>query len=130
MLEADLQREYSVDLLDLWRGRMSMRKLAVLVRGLGPDSATVRAASEVPDEFAGWSMTDILLGRLVNEASFHRWEWGLAHTEDKRRSSYPKPPRSVLPEADKGAANASAPVISPRHLGSFLNIDNEGAPGD
>lgn len=33
-LECDLQAEYGVDLLDLWRGRISLRKLLTLVHGL------------------------------------------------------------------------------------------------
>ena len=42
-LEADLLRYYRVDLLDLWRGQLSWRRLIVLWRGLPGDAASVIA---------------------------------------------------------------------------------------
>lgn len=50
-IEADLAFR-NVDLLDFYRGRMTARRLYVLVQGLPPDSATVQAArrQETPAE--------------------------------------------------------------------------------
>lgn len=42
-LEADFQRFYRIDLGDLWRGRLTPRRLKVLVDGLPPDAVTIRA---------------------------------------------------------------------------------------
>lgn len=42
-VEADLQRFYGVDLADLWRGALSIRRLSVLVYGLPAESLTVAA---------------------------------------------------------------------------------------
>ncbi|AQW55298.1 hypothetical protein ACIQPP_05615 [Streptomyces violaceusniger] len=45
-VEADLIRYYGGDpLAAYWRGRITLRKLRVLVENLPPDSATVRAAN-------------------------------------------------------------------------------------
>lgn len=43
VIEADLQRYYGVDLGDLWRGRMSMRRCMVLIAGLPPGAGLHRA---------------------------------------------------------------------------------------
>lgn len=61
-LEADLRREYHVDLRGLWqrdeagRRRLTLRQLASFVTGLPPDSATARAVGG-----DGLTMTDVLL---------------------------------------------------------------------
>jgi hypothetical protein len=39
-VEADLLRYFQVDLLDLWRGRLSYRRLALLIRHLPSESWT------------------------------------------------------------------------------------------
>lgn len=45
-IEADLLRDYGVDLLDWWRGRLTVRRLCVLVFGLGSDAALWRALND------------------------------------------------------------------------------------
>ena len=61
-LEADLRREYHVDLRDLWRhdedGRrlLTLRQLGSFIAGLPPDSSTARAVGG-----DGLTMTDVLL---------------------------------------------------------------------
>lgn len=57
-VEADLQRFYGVDLGDLWRGRLSVRRLSVLIAHLPPGSAVWAAENGIP---YGWSLTDVLL---------------------------------------------------------------------
>ncbi|MFI7249788.1 hypothetical protein [Micromonospora chalcea] len=57
-VEADLQRYYQIDLADLWRGRLSLRRLATLLRYLPIDSATL---GTYDDPAAGWTRTHYLL---------------------------------------------------------------------
>lgn len=42
-LEADFQSEYGLDLSDVWRGKMSFRRCAVLIEQLMPGSRFCRA---------------------------------------------------------------------------------------
>ncbi len=56
-LEADLQRWYGLDLLDFYRGRLSLRRLCVLVGHLPPEAALWR----IRDPRGGWNRTDSLL---------------------------------------------------------------------
>ncbi|WP_198940488.1 hypothetical protein [Micromonospora sp. CB01531] len=57
-VEADLQRYYQIDLADLWRGRLTLRRLATLLRYLPIGAATLGTYGD-PD--AGWTRTDYLL---------------------------------------------------------------------
>lgn len=80
-VEADLHWRYGIDLLDLWRpgGKLSWRKLGVLIRHLPPESATATAqrnaadpealarAAEHADPATGrWSHMEMLLASLVD----------------------------------------------------------------
>lgn len=122
MIEADLERHYQRDLCDLWRGRLTIRKLRVLIDGLPPDSATVRALSEVDDRFAGWTLTDVLMGRLVDQLALFHWHYEQVHRE-KKAETRPRP-KSVLPDPTTAKSNNSdIPVVSPHALGGFLNND-------
>lgn len=62
-LEADFQEFFRVDLLDLWRGRLSLRRVHVLMQSLlkKPGRSTFLAAV---DESAAWSVTDHLIARV------------------------------------------------------------------
>lgn len=62
-IEADLQRYYGLDLLDLYRGRLSLRKVGVLIAHLPLGSATVAALSGAAE---GWVMGDYLLADVFN----------------------------------------------------------------
>jgi len=53
-----LQRHYGVDLADLWRGELSLRRLYVLVSQLPIGSSTWAAQIGIP---YGWTLTDLLL---------------------------------------------------------------------
>jgi len=55
--EADLQRFYGIDYRDRWRGTLTLRRLAVLIRHLPPESATARALAGGPV----WTLTEHLL---------------------------------------------------------------------
>jgi hypothetical protein len=51
-VEADLQHYYHVDLADLWRSGLSVRRLSVLISGLPQDSLTASAVSGIPREWS------------------------------------------------------------------------------
>lgn len=130
-----MQREYQVDVCDLWRGTLSLRKLRVLLDGLPADSKTARAFAEIDDELASWSLTDALLGRLADELALLRWQWESAHLAKHQRPR--KQPVSVLPKRAAGASLARSaqqgdadviPLVSPHRLGAFITEDESEAP--
>jgi len=128
-VEADLRRYYHVRLTDLWRGDLTLREIRVLLEHLPADSATAYSEAGVPRDnpLASWSLTDLLIGRLVDEAAAHRWQWESAHTKPGRQR---KAPMSVLPDVKTrphppGEADV-IPLVSPHQLGSFVH-EQEGA---
>ncbi len=62
-MESDLSRYHHVDLADLYRGELSLRRLSVLIAHLPPDSATVRASGNTPP---GWGVGEYLLADLFH----------------------------------------------------------------
>lgn len=81
-VEADLQRWYGIDLRDLFRGRLSYRRLWVLVTKLPADSWTQTelrdsAPPVVDDErtakFGPWALINYQLAQLLD--SVHRLEY-------------------------------------------------------
>lgn len=54
---------YGLDLVDLWRGRLSLRKLSALVTHLPPGSAVWSTETDLD---YGWTLTDILLTDLFH----------------------------------------------------------------
>lgn len=59
-MEADLARYHHIDLVDLYRGELSLRKVHVLVTHLPHDSALVKTLSDAPV----FGLTDYLLADL------------------------------------------------------------------
>lgn len=104
-LEADLLRHYGVDLLDWHRGRLSSRRLAVLVRHMPRDSALARA---VHGEAAEWAVTDHLLAAAVDHLAEANWMFATVNQdEDAEPLEYPTPvprpggePPDPEPDAD------------------------------
>lgn len=70
-LEADLLRHFGVDLLDLYRNRMSWRRFMVLVERLPAGSAVARA---VHGDAAQWSLSDQLLASAVDALHVANWQ--------------------------------------------------------
>ncbi len=87
-IEADLARFYGVDLRDLWRGRLTWRRLLALIRGLPADSALARAQAG-PD--AAWGLTEHLLARLVDEIAWLTWLTANRDLKPGKRSRMPEP---------------------------------------
>lgn len=83
-LEHDLLPD--VDLLDLWRGRLSFRRLELLIRRLPTDSATVHAVHPESALIAAWSPTDYVLADLYDITA-------RAHFKDPK--PYPRPADAI-----------------------------------
>lgn len=130
VVEADLQRTYGVDLVDLWRGELTLRRVRVLLENLPPDSTTAYAlAGAESGGLEGWRLTDVLLGRLADELALYRWQWESYHLNPKKQRPRAQPP-SVLPEVNpKHPEPESIPVVSPHRLGSFVNEQEESPHG-
>lgn len=60
-MEADLQRFYGIPLADVYTGRLSLRRLSVLVAQLPHDSASVRLAADLAP---GWDTKAFLLADI------------------------------------------------------------------
>lgn len=49
-MEADLARYYQIELADLWRGRLSLRRLFVLLRWLPYESAVAQVERDAAEK--------------------------------------------------------------------------------
>lgn len=86
-VEADLHDYYQVDLVDLYRRGLSLRKVGVLVRHLPPESRTVR---HLADGQPWWSLEAILLDDLR-----------MAMTGSKKKPAKPHPLRQRAAKASR-----------------------------
>ncbi|WP_053708002.1 hypothetical protein [Streptomyces sp. NRRL B-3648] len=101
-----------MDLLDWHRGRLSSRRLAVLVRHLPQDSATLR---ELHGDAAEWSVGDYLLAAVVDQLAEANWMFATVNRdEDAEPLEYPKPvPRPGTDGGTTGADAAESPSAAP-----------------
>jgi len=79
---------------------MSWRRLAVLVRNLPPESATVQA--ELGDA-ATWTAQVELTAQVVDELRYLRYQHAMSHGGGRR----PPPERVPRPEGIRGEQNRS-----------------------
>lgn len=70
-IEADFQRYYGLAVTDVFAGRMSWRRLKVLLRQLPPESATARVQL---GPVAEWSPTEYLLAAIVDAERAALWQ--------------------------------------------------------
>ena len=91
-VEADLLRYYGVDLLDLYRGGLSLRRLSVLLRALPRESATVQAL----DPSLSWGVAEHLAASTVDALHSILWTY-LAAYRGKGQSAPPRPERVPRP---------------------------------
>ncbi|WP_406305775.1 hypothetical protein OHA61_30700 [Streptomyces sp. NBC_00885] len=99
-LEADFLEFFGVDLLDLWRGRLSLRRVGVLIRSLlsKPGRSTLLMAM---DERAKWAERDYFLARISDALELSNFLFLKANVpdEDTRDLEFPAPiPRPGEPE--------------------------------
>jgi hypothetical protein len=104
-LEADLIRYYGVDLLDYHRGRLSARRLRVLIQHLPRDAALPRA---VHGDDAEWGLTDHLLASAVDQLATGNWMFATVHTAEG--SDAPERPEPIVRPGvqDDGAERTAA----------------------
>jgi len=113
-VEADLLRFYGVDLLDYHRGRLTARRLRVLIQHLPRDAALVRA---VHGEDAGWGLTEHLLAAAVDHLAAGNWMFAAVHTaEDGDPPERPEPVRR--PGLD--VVDAGVPAATPAQIAAFF----------
>lgn len=110
-LEADLRREYRVDLRDLWRdgGDLDWRLLRVYVHGL-PPAGTAVARSIHGVQGGEWTDTHEMLKLLANAATRHAWAFLEVNRDEKKSRPIPVPepirgPFDPAPE-DEGEVEA------------------------
>ncbi|MGW7611371.1 hypothetical protein ACWGKW_29750 [Streptomyces sp. NPDC054766] len=82
-------RHYGVDLLDWHRGRLTSRRLSVLVRHLPRDSTLHR---ELYGEGAEWSVTDHLLAAVVDRLAESNWMFATVHRDEDSEPLDPPQP--------------------------------------
>lgn len=112
-MEADLLRYYGVDLLDYYRGRLSTRRLRVLVQHLPRQAALVR---QMHGEQVEWGLTEHLLAATVDQLAISNWLFASAHTpENADPPARPEPlPRPGLD------AEAPSPAATPDQIAAFF----------
>jgi hypothetical protein len=82
-------RYFGADLLDAYATppRLSLRRLAVMVRGLPADSATARAV----EPYLQWSPTEHLLAHVLDVLRVGNWLVVESNKRKGSRNPYPKP---------------------------------------
>jgi len=102
-VEADLQHYYGVDLRDLWRGGLTLRRLRVLLDGLPGDSlwsTALRRRDDLPPAPAGgdvdtvrWDTTHELLAALIDATQDVAWTVAQVNSKSKlpSPSRFPRP---------------------------------------
>lgn len=109
-----------MDLLDRHRGRLSSRRLAVLVKHLPRDSAINR---DLHGESAEWSVTDHLLAAVVDHLAAANWMFACVNTdEDSDPPEHPVPvPRpGDEPGPEEPDEDAETDALSSTDLARFF----------
>lgn len=113
-LESDLLEFFGVDLCDLWRGRLSLRRIAVLVRSLARRHGRSSLAA-VMDEAAEWDTSDYLLARISDALEMSNYLFMKANASDSSNLPLPEPlPRPGHEYEEQGPAyeHASGEEVS------------------
>lgn len=101
-IEADLDRVYGIDLLDFWRGRISLRALSVRVRYLPRESALWQAtASDL-----SWPDGNYLLAVIANALHGANWQRAGGKGSQPKPVTLPADARKSSQAADRNAVMA------------------------
>lgn len=122
-LEADLFEFFGIDLLDLWRGRLSLRRVGVLINSLmkKPGRSTLL---EAMDERTRWGESDYLLARISDALELSNYLYFKANAEDSDDLEQPDPiPRPGQTEPDEPEP-VETQFSSATELSSFLGHMN------
>ncbi|MCZ4119037.1 hypothetical protein [Streptomyces sp. H39-S7] len=107
-LEADLKEFFGVDLLDLWRGRLSLRSIHVYIKSLmhKPGRSVLLA---VMDETTQWGTTEHLLARVSDALELSNYLFLKANMSDAAASErVPLPAPIPRPGEDETATTEPA----------------------
>lgn len=116
-IEADLQRVYSLDLLDVYRGTLSPRKLMVYIEQLPPGSATWNATGGD----SAWNVQEHLTANLLDAQNIGNWIAAGGKPSDKPKP-VPRPAdlvkkrranEAILARAERFKNKAAMHVIVP-----------------
>ncbi|EGE42449.1 hypothetical protein ACIQUZ_03600 [Streptomyces griseus] len=94
-----------MDLLDWHRGRLTSRRLAVLVKHMPRDSAV---AQELHGEASEWSVSDYLLAAAVDHLAAANWMFASVNTDEDA-----EPPAPPVPVPRPGETPAEAAADEP-----------------
>jgi len=121
-VEADLLRFYGVDLLDYHRGRLTPRRLRVLIRHLPKEAALVRALRGGED--VEWGLAEHLLAAAVDQLAAGNWLFATAHTpEDRDPPERPEP----VPRPGLDTPAAETPTATPAQIAAFFGTSPGGS---
>jgi hypothetical protein len=82
-------------LTEFWAGRMTWRRLAVLVENLPPEAATTQELDQAGA--TRWTQNTELLAAVVDELKTWRWEYAASNTP-KNTAKPPRPEPFPRPE--------------------------------
>lgn len=106
-------RYYGIDLLDYYRGRLTARRLRVLIRHLPRESALVRA---VHGPVADWGPVEHLLASTVDELAAANWLFVSANLPEHADA----PPRPE-PVHRPGVEPAEPETATPEQIATFFS---------
>ncbi|MFI6052775.1 hypothetical protein ACIBCO_22170 [Streptomyces violascens] len=89
-LEADLLEFFSVDLLDLWTGRLSLRRLHVLISSLLARQGAGALVAAI-DESAIWTHEAHILARISDALEAANWLFISANSTSDNTLDAPEP---------------------------------------
>jgi hypothetical protein len=121
-LEADLLQFFGVDLLDLWRRKLSIRRLCVLVmRLLAMPGQSSLAEAKWGDQ-ARWGYREHLLADIVDRLNVANWLTTEVNKASGSSNPFPEPhPRpgaqQAQPERKQGS---SSDFASPHEVAQFF----------
>lgn len=98
-----------MDLADYWRGRLSARRLRVLIERLPEQAVTLR----VLDERSAWTTGDYLLALVADRLADLAWLYVEAHRAKTARNPKPRP-------LFRPGERDTQPLITGRELGTWL----------
>lgn len=121
-LEADLLEFFGVDLLDLWRGRLSIRRVGVLINSLmkKPGRSTLL---EAMDERTRWGESEYLLARISDALEISNFLFFKANAQDSDDLDEPLPiPRPGQTEPEQPVEQFSSAEELSNFLGQISSL--------
>ncbi|MEU5577777.1 hypothetical protein ABZ791_10790 [Streptomyces huasconensis] len=105
---------FNVDLLDLWRGRLSLRRIGVLIHALmhKPGRSTLLMAM---DERAKWPESDYMLARISDALELSNFFFLKANVDESDSADLELPPPIPRPGEPEPSQAGPEPQFSDAH---------------